>query len=79
MLCQNIIGRWLWQSGEVRPGGLVPWELEFANTVPDYYFWEKDKSSILVLASGIYEISVCIFGRNAIPNLIINGDSITAK
>lgn len=25
LLCQNIIGRWLWESGQVKPGGLVPW------------------------------------------------------
>ena len=27
LLCQNIVGRWLWQSGEVKAGGLVPWEV----------------------------------------------------
>jgi hypothetical protein len=27
LLCQNIIGRWLWQSGEIRAGGLIPWEV----------------------------------------------------
>lgn len=58
---------------------MVPWESEYANTVPDYYFWEKDKTSILVLVAGIYQITSCIFGRNAIPNIIINGDPILAK
>ena len=79
LLCQNIVGRWLWQSGEVKPGGLIPWEVEYANTVPDYYFWDKDKSSILILAGGIYEITVACFGRNSHPTLLINGEAILSR
>lgn len=46
--------------------------------MPDYYFWEKDKTSILILVSGFYEITACVFGRGA-PNLQINGESIHSK
>ena len=25
-LCsENIVGRWLWQSGDTKSGGLIPW------------------------------------------------------
>jgi hypothetical protein len=44
----------MWQSGELKAGGLIPWESESANTVPDHYFWEKDKTSILIIAAGVY-------------------------
>lgn len=33
----------------------------------------------MVLVSGIYEITVCAFGRNAIPNLVINGEPLNNK
>lgn len=29
--------------------------------------------------SGIYEITVCAFGRNAFPNLVINGEPLNNK
>lgn len=24
---ENVLGRWLWRSGEVKSGSLVPWEI----------------------------------------------------
>lgn len=47
--------------------------------MPDYYFWEKDKTSILVLVGGFYEITACIFGKGCFPSLLINGESIGFK
>jgi hypothetical protein len=39
-LCsENIVGRWMWHSGDLKPGSLIPWESESANTVPDHFFW----------------------------------------
>lgn len=27
-LCsENIVGRWMWQSGDLKPGSLIPWEI----------------------------------------------------
>jgi hypothetical protein len=48
------VGRWTWESGELKAGGLVPWETQAANSVPDHYFWEKDKTSILIITAGVY-------------------------
>ena len=26
-LCtENIVGRWMWHSGETKPGSIIPWE-----------------------------------------------------
>jgi hypothetical protein len=63
----------MWQSGDLRPGSLIPWEIESANTVPEHFFWEKDKTSILILAPGIYEIKACIFSKSSTINVLING------
>lgn len=33
-LCiENIVGRWIWKSGSLRPGNAVPWETEIINTL----------------------------------------------
>jgi len=76
-LCEeNIVGRWIWQSGEVKPGGLIPWEGESANTVPDHFFWEKDKTSILIIAAGIYEVTACVFSKGSIISILANGEQV---
>ena len=57
-LCtENIVGRWIWKSGEIKQGNILPWEVQVINTLPDNFIWEKDKTCILVLAPGIYEVS----------------------
>ena len=79
-LCsENIVGRWLWRSGSLKAGGLIPWEIECANTIPDHFFWEKDKSSILVLAAGIYELTACIFSKAGSIIILINGEPLNQK
>lgn len=57
-LCtENIIGRWAWKSGELKSGNIVPWEIQLTNTLPDNFLWEKDKSSLLTVAPGLYEVN----------------------
>jgi hypothetical protein len=70
------VGRWSWQSGDVKPGGLIPWESEAANTVPDYFFWEKDKTSILIISAGIYEVTVSVFSKSSIIVILANGEQV---
>ena len=71
-LCtENILGRWAWKSGtqlsfqsflylkgELKAGGTVPWEIQLSNTLPDNFLWEKDKTSILTVAPGLYEVNI---------------------
>ena len=47
------------------------------NTLPDNFLWEKDKTSILTVAPGLYEISFGFFARNK-PNIqvLVNGEPI---
>ena len=42
--------------GEVKTGSLVPWEVQLVNTLPDNFLWEKEKTVILVVAPGLYEV-----------------------
>ena len=63
----------MWTSGEVKAGGLLPWERESANTVPDYFFWEKDKTSILIMIEGVYEVTACVFGKGSSVSILANG------
>lgn len=56
-LCgENCVARWIWKSGEVRSGYAVPWEVQSVNTCPDNFLWEQDKTSILTVAPGLYEV-----------------------
>lgn len=43
-------------TGDLKPGALVPWEIQVVNTLPDNFIWEKDKTNIIVIASGLYEV-----------------------
>ena len=67
----------MWHSGEMKPGSVVPWESEAANTVPDYFFWEKDKTSILIIAAGVYQVTACVFGKTAAVSIMANGEVVT--
>lgn len=56
-LCtENIAARWAWKSGELKSGSMVPWEIQLANTLPDNFLWEKDKTNVLTVAPGLYEV-----------------------
>lgn len=75
-LCaENCVARWIWKSGDLKNGFAVPWEIESINTCPENFLWEQDKSSIMTVAPGLYEI---IFGfySNKKPTiqLLVNGE-----
>jgi len=44
--------------------------------VPDHFFWEKDKTSILIIAAGLYEVTACVFGKTATLHLLANGEAV---
>lgn len=63
-LCaQNCVGRWIWKSGEMKNNNLVPWEVQALNTCPDNFLWEKNKTSIVSVAPGLYEISFGFYSK----------------
>jgi hypothetical protein len=55
------VGRWNWKSGEVKANNLVPWEVQNVNTHPENLLWEKDKTSIIVLCTGVYFMNFALF------------------
>lgn len=77
-LCsENCIGRWIWKSGEAKSSGLIPWEVQCANTCPDNFVWEKNKSSIICVAPGLYELGVGFYSKSD-PNIQVqvNGEPV---
>lgn len=63
-LCaENCLGRWIWKSGDLYHKNQVPWEVQAINTCPDNFLWEKDKSSLICVAPGLYEISFGFYSR----------------
>jgi hypothetical protein len=55
-LCaENCIGRWIWKSGDLNRSS-IPWEVQSINTCPDNFIWEKNKTSIVSVAPGLYEV-----------------------
>jgi len=56
---------------------LIPWEIQSINTLPDNFLWEKDKSSILVVAPGLYCIYFGFYSRKKpTVQLLVNGDPV---
>ena len=77
-LCsENVVGRWIWKSKIIKNGFAIPWESQTINTFPDNFIWEKDKTSILVVAGGLYEISFGFFAKKK-PSiqLLVNGEPV---
>ena len=77
---ENSIGKWLWESGNISKGYAVPWEVQFINTMPENFIWEKDDICIMVKEKGIYLLSLAFFVREK-PNVqvIINGESVLSQ
>ena len=79
-LCtENIVARWAWKSGELKSGSMVPWEIQLSNTLPDNFLWEKDKTNVLTVAPGLYEVVKLLFIYNNIqrsPSVFMQGRSL---
>jgi len=61
-LCaENCSARWLWKSGELQNGFAIPWEIQTINTCPENFLWDEDKSMILTVAPGLYEVNFGFF------------------
>ncbi|KAJ3306562.1 hypothetical protein HDV03_004691 [Kappamyces sp. JEL0829] len=77
--------QWLWNSGGLKLGSAVPWNLETANTGrlrsitldPDNFKWEQDHFNIRIAEAGLYEISLAFFTK-AKPSIqiVVNGESV---
>ena len=77
-LCDNCFGRWIWKSGNLKSGKVIPFEIQYSNTNNNNFLWEKNKGSIMISKGGIYHILIGIFnkGKNAVINVLINGENV---
>ena len=77
-LCaENCVGRWLWKSGELVNGYAVPWEVQSVNTCPENFLWDEDKTLILTVAPGLYEITFGFYSaKKPTVQLLVNGEAV---
>ena len=79
VLCQeNCSARWIWRSGQLSANGYaVPWEIQSVNTCPENFLWDEDKSVILTVAPGLYEITLGFFcSKKPTVQVLVNGETI---
>ncbi|KAJ3271491.1 hypothetical protein HDV01_006621 [Terramyces sp. JEL0728] len=69
--------QWIWNSGKLKLGSAIPWNLETTNTDPDNFKWEQDHYNIRIQDAGLYEINFSFFTK-AKPSIqiVVNGESV---
>ena len=75
-LCaENWLGRWYWKSGTLKNDDSIPWEEQNINTCPENFLWEENKTSILTVSPGVYELKCSLFSTKKDPafDVMING------
>ena len=77
-LCaENCSARWLWKSGELQNGFAIPWEIQTINTCPENFLWDEDKSMVLTVAPGLYEVNFGFFSaKQPTIQVLVNGEPI---
>ncbi len=77
-LCaENCTARWIWKSGELHSAGQVPWETQSINTCPENFLWEKNKSVLVLVAPGLYQLSMGFFAQKTdCVKVYVNGEAI---
>jgi len=77
-LCaENCVGRWIWKSGDLYHKNQVPWEVQAINTCPDNFLWEKNKSSIICVAPGLYQITFGFYAKKDVMiQVFLNGEPL---
>lgn len=67
----------MWKSGELVSGYAVPWELQSVNTCPENFLWQEDKTIILTVAPGLYEITFGFYSsKKPTVQVLVNGETI---
>ena len=79
-LTEMATGIWKWVSTKVK-NGYIPLEIEYYNTMRDNFLWEEDRTSLMIINKGIYNIKVVIFTDELDTNitLVINGENLVKK
>ena len=79
-LTENSTGIWKWVSTRLN-NGYIPLEIEYYNTMRDNYLWEEDRTSLMIINKGVYNIKVVIFtnDKDVKITLVVNGENLVTK
>ena len=77
-LCsENYLGRWIWQSGKIKNGYSIPWEIQSINTSPENFIWNKDKTYIIINENGLYELNLGFYAdKKPTIQILVNDEVI---
>ena len=79
-LTENATGIWKWVSSKLN-NGYIPLEIEYYNTMRDNFLWEEDRTSLMIINKGVYNIKIVVFTNelNVSITLVINGENLVTK
>ena len=79
-LTENSTGVWKWVSTKLN-NGCIPLEIEYYNTMRDNYLWEEDRTSLMIINKGVYNVKVIIFTNDLDIKitLVVNGENMVSK
>ena len=79
-LTENSTGVWKWVSTKLN-NGYIPLEIEYYNTMRDNYLWEEDRTSLMIINKGVYNVKVIIFTNDLDIKitLVVNGENMVSK
>mmetsp|Transcript_10195 Transcript_10195/g.26723 ORF Transcript_10195/g.26723 Transcript_10195/m.26723 type:complete len:664 (-) Transcript_10195:135-2126(-) len=77
-LCAEMsVGRWIWKTGKTKAGRHVPWNVQSVNTNAENYLWERDATTIITVAPGLYEVTFGFYAnRKPTVQLLINKEPV---
>lgn len=74
---ENSVGRWIWKSGKMKNGYAIAWDVQSVNTSPENYIFDKEKTSILIMSAGIYEVNLGFYAeKKPTIQILVNGEPI---
>ena len=79
-LTENATGIWKWVSSKLN-NGYIPLEIEYYNTMRDNFLWEEDRTSLMIINKGVYNIKIVVFTNelNVSITLVVNGENLVTK
>ncbi len=65
------------QGGLLKSNYAVQWEIQTVITAPDNFLWEKDKTAVMIVTSGLYEVNMGFYAdKKPTVQLIVNGEPV---
>ena len=79
-LTENATGIWKWVSSKLN-NGYIPLEIEYYNTMRDNFLWEEDRTSLMIINKGVYNIKIVVFTNelNVSITLVVSGENLVRK